>query len=148
MIAPVNRKISEIFDGADPKPASAQITHSAVGLAEGTTDTWLVRCEGRQLMIVCDEANDCLQIMAVVVELEHLDADQLARALSPGHCPEVDAGYTVEHGLLWSVFRCPLDLLCIDIVLAGMHLVTQLAQSFPLNATSLNTGVERRNQSR
>jgi hypothetical protein len=137
MIAPANWKDSEVLGDADLRAAGEQITHAAVALAEGMTDAWFVWCAGRQLVVICDEANDCLRIMATVVELEHLDGDQLGRALSTGPRPDVDASYAVEHGFLWSIFRCPLDLLCTDIVLAGMHLVTQLAESFPVNAASL-----------
>ena len=66
------------------------------------------RVEGRQLILVGDEAAGRMRIMTPIVQADALEAAILHRMLQANFDAVLDSRYAIANGLVWSVFIHPL----------------------------------------
>ncbi len=66
------------------------------------------RVEGRQLILVGDEAAGRMRIMTPIAQADALEAAVLHRMLQANFDAVLDSRYAIANGLVWSVFIHPL----------------------------------------
>lgn len=91
---------------------------------------WLIEFAGRRMLVVTDEIQDRMRIMAVVAPCEALRPRDYRVLLAANFDRTLDARYAIAGGFLWSAYLHPLAELTVDQVAAGLQQVAALAENF------------------
>lgn len=91
---------------------------------------WLVEFAQRRLLVVTDEAQDRMRIMAIVAPYEKLRTRDLRVLLAANFDRTLDARYASAGGYLWAVYLHPLGDLTEDLVAEGLRQVAALVANF------------------
>lgn len=97
--------------------AQAQMTNDSLAafLTEkvdsiaGFSGRWQAVYNEVPLLILTDEANDRMRIIAPITEVATLDEDLLLDCMTANFHSALDVKYAISDGLLWSVFVHPLS---------------------------------------
>ncbi|MEM7086013.1 MAG: hypothetical protein AAF489_07515 [Bacteroidota bacterium] len=75
----------------------------------GTPGRWQVSYEKLPMMVVTDETNDRMRIIAPIVGVEELDKEILLDCLAANFHTALDVKYAISNDILWCVFIHPLS---------------------------------------
>lgn len=75
----------------------------------GTPGRWQVNYQNLPMMVVTDEANDRMRIIAPIVGVDELDKEVLLDCLAANYHSVLDVKYAVSNDILWCVFIHPLS---------------------------------------
>lgn len=76
---------------------------------QGFNGRWQVRLNNMPMIVLTDETNDRMRIIAPIVEASKLDEDLLLDCLTANFHSALDVKYAISEGLLWSVYVHPLS---------------------------------------
>jgi hypothetical protein len=91
---------------------------------------WLVEFAGRRMLVVTDDEQDRMRIMAIVVPYDQLQPRDFRVLLAANFDRTLDARYATAGGYLWAVYLHPLAELTGDQVAEGLRQVASLAENF------------------
>ena len=74
----------------------------------GTPGRWQVTYRELPMMIITDETNDRMRIIAPIVDIDKLDREVLLDCLVANYHTALDVKYAVSNDIMWSVFIHPL----------------------------------------
>ena len=74
----------------------------------GTPGRWQVNFQSLPMMVVTDETNDRMRIIAPIVGVDELDKEVLLDCLAANFHSALDVKYAVSNDVLWCVFIHPL----------------------------------------
>ena len=75
----------------------------------GVPGRWQATYKEIPLMIITDETNDRMRIVAPIAEVDSLDSDTLLNCLTANFHTALDVKYAVSNDLMWCVFIHPLS---------------------------------------
>lgn len=75
----------------------------------GTPGRWQVNFQKLPMMVVTDETNDRMRIIAPIVGVDELEKDVLLDCLAANFHSALDVKYAVSNDVLWCVFIHPLS---------------------------------------
>jgi hypothetical protein len=75
----------------------------------GTPGRWQVTYQELPMMIITDETNDRMRIIAPIVDIDKLDKEVLLDCLVANYHTALDVKYAVSNDVMWSVFIHPLS---------------------------------------
>lgn len=75
----------------------------------GTPGRWQVNYQKLPMMVVTDEANDRMRIIAPIVGVDELNKEMLLDCLAANYHSVLDVKYAVSNDILWCVFIHPLS---------------------------------------
>jgi len=75
----------------------------------GTPGRWQVNFQSLPMMVVTDETNDRMRIIAPIVGVDELDKEVLLDCLAANFHSALDVKYAVSNDVLWCVFIHPLS---------------------------------------
>ncbi|MCZ6595305.1 MAG: hypothetical protein O6943_10400 [Bacteroidetes bacterium] len=75
----------------------------------GTPGRWQVTYRELPMMIITDETNDRMRIIAPIVDVDKLDKEVLLDCLVANYHTALDVKYAVSNDIMWSVFIHPLS---------------------------------------
>lgn len=76
---------------------------------KGIPGRWHVTYRELPMMIITDENNDRMRIMAPIVDIDTLDKEVLLDCLAANFHTALDVKYAVSNDIMWSVFIHPLS---------------------------------------
>jgi len=76
---------------------------------KGTSGRWEISYEKLPMMVVTDETNDRMRIIAPIVSVDQLDKEVLLDCLSANFHSALDVKYAISNDILWCVFIHPLS---------------------------------------
>ncbi len=91
---------------------------------------WLVEFAGRRMLVVTDEAQDRMRIMAVVASCEDLRPRDFRVLLAANFDRTLDARYALAGGYLWAAYLHPLADLTEHQIADGLAQVAAIAENF------------------
>lgn len=95
----------------------------------GTTGRWQLFYNELPMMVLTDEKNDRMRIIAPIVEVNKLDEGLLLDCLTANFHSALDVKYAISNELLWSVYVHPLS------PLTEMEVTSALKQVYAAAAT-------------
>jgi hypothetical protein len=75
----------------------------------GTSGRWQVNYQKLPMMVVTDETNDRMRIIAPILSVDELDKEVLLDCLAANFHSALDVKYAVSNDVLWCVFIHPLS---------------------------------------
>jgi hypothetical protein len=75
----------------------------------GIPGRWQVTYRELPMMIITDETNDRMRIIAPIVDIDKLDKEVLLDCLVANYHTALDVKYAVSNDVMWSVFIHPLS---------------------------------------
>jgi len=76
---------------------------------EGSAGRWQLSFNELPMIVLTDETNDRMRIMAPIIEVSRLDKDLLLDCLTANYHSALDVKYAIANDLLWSVYIHPLS---------------------------------------
>lgn len=76
---------------------------------QGFSGRWQVALNDMPMIVLTDETNDRMRIVAPIIEASKLDEDLLLDCLTANFHSALDVKYAISEGLLWSVYVHPLS---------------------------------------
>lgn len=76
---------------------------------QGFKGRWNVILNDMPMIVLTDETNDRMRIVAPIIEASKLDEDLLLDCLTANFHSALDVKYAISEGLLWSVYVHPLS---------------------------------------
>ena len=76
---------------------------------QGFNGRWQVILNDMPMIVLTDETNDRMRIVAPIIEASKLDEDLLLDCLTANFHSALDVKYAISEGLLWSVYVHPLS---------------------------------------
>lgn len=105
---------------------------------EGQLGYWHFKIEGRDLLVITDEAHNRMRIMSPVASQDGLTIEEMTRLLEANFASALDAKYALRDGTLWSVFTHPLAELSDMQFLDCLAQVSNLARNYGSSYASSN----------
>jgi len=102
----------------------------------GTPGRWQAIYQELPMMIVTDETNDRMRIIAPIVEVNNLDKDVLLDCLAANFHTALDVKYAVSNDIMWCVFIHPLSPLTEEELRSAIEQVYYGAATFGTTYTS------------
>jgi len=96
---------------------------------QGFAGRWQVSVDEMVMVILTDETNDRMRIIAPIIESSKLDEGLLLDCLTANFHSALDVKYAISDGVLWSVFVHPLS------PLTEMEVTSALKQVYAAAAT-------------
>lgn len=107
-----------------------QLLTAQVDSIAGSQGRWQAMYNEVPLMILTDETNDRMRIIAPITEASRLDEDLLLDCLTANFHSALDVKYAISDQLLWSVFIHPLSPLSDEEVSSAIEQVYAAAVTF------------------
>jgi len=109
---------------------------------QGNSGRWQVLLQEMPMIVVTDETNDRMRIIAPIIEASKLDEGLLLDCLTANFHSALDVKYAISDGLLWSAFVHPLSPLSDGEVESAIKQVYAAAATFgtTFSSTSLLFG--------
>ncbi len=76
---------------------------------QGFNGRWQIILNDMPMIVLTDETNDRMRIVAPIIEASKLDEDLLLDCLTANFHSALDVKYAISEGLLWSVYVHPLS---------------------------------------
>lgn len=76
---------------------------------QGSAGRWQILLKERSMIVLTDETNDRMRIVAPIIEAAKLDEDLLLDCLTANFHSALDVKYAISDGVLWSVYIHPLS---------------------------------------
>lgn len=76
---------------------------------QGSNGRWQLLLNEMPMIVLTDETNDRMRIIAPIIESSKLDEDLLLDCLTANFHSALDVKYAISEGLLWSVYIHPLS---------------------------------------
>ena len=76
---------------------------------KGISGRWEITYKTLPMMVVTDETNDRMRIIAPIVSVDQLDKEVLLDCLSANFHSALDVKYAISNDILWCVFIHPLS---------------------------------------
>ncbi|WP_461302981.1 type III secretion system chaperone family protein [Aureisphaera sp.] len=76
---------------------------------EGIPGRWQLVYNEMPMMVITDESNDRMRIIAPIVEVDKLDKEVLLDCLAANFHTALDVKYALSNDIMWSVFIHPLS---------------------------------------
>lgn len=96
---------------------------------EGSNGRWQLSLDNLVMVVLTDETNDRMRIIAPIIEASKLDEGLLLDCLTANFHSALDVKYAISDGLLWSVYVHPLS------PLTEMEVESALKQVYAAAAT-------------
>ncbi len=127
---------SSVFAAEMPRSSGAfdsakldSVLKTLIPAITGQPGRWEGVFDGIPVLILSQDVDNRLHVVAPVAQLEALDVPILLRLLEANFTSTVDARYALFRGVLWSVFLHPLDSLTEPQLRAGLQQVVTLAKN-------------------
>ena len=75
----------------------------------GTSGRWQVNYQKLPMMVVTDETNDRMRIIAPIADVDELDKDVLLDCLAANFHSALDVKYAISNNIMWCVYIHPLS---------------------------------------
>ncbi|WP_299677838.1 hypothetical protein [uncultured Dokdonia sp.] len=75
----------------------------------GFTGRWQMKLKDLPLIVLTDETNDRMRIIAPIIEASRLDEELLLDCMTANFHSALDVKYAISDGILWSVYIHPLS---------------------------------------
>lgn len=102
----------------------------------GTAGRWQVTFQELPMMVITDETNDRMRIIAAIVEVEKLDERILLDCLAANFHSALDVKYAISNDIMWSIFVHPLSALTEEELNSAIEQVYYAAATFGGTYTS------------
>lgn len=102
----------------------------------GTPGRWQATYEELPIMIVTDETNDRMRIVAPIVEVDKLDKEVLLDCLAANFHSVLDVKYAISNDIMWCVYIHPLSPLTAEELKSAIEQVYYGAITFGTTYTS------------
>ncbi len=76
---------------------------------QGSNGRWQIMINEMPMVVLTDETNDRMRIIAPIIESSKLNEDLLLDCLTANFHSALDVKYAISEGLLWSVYVHPLS---------------------------------------
>jgi len=86
-----------------------EILTQKVDSIEGYSGRWQMKLKDLPMIVLTDEKNDRMRIIAPIIEASRLDEDLLLDCLTANFHSALDVKYAISDGVLWSVYIHPLS---------------------------------------
>ena len=86
-----------------------KILTSQTDSIQGSNGRWQLLLDEMPMIVLTDETNDRMRIIAPIIEASKLDEDLLLDCLTANFHSALDVKYAISEGLLWSVYVHPLS---------------------------------------
>ena len=80
-----------------------------VDTIQGISGRWELVYQSLPMLVITDEANDRMRIIAPITEVEKLDNETLTNALVANFHSALDVKYAISDDIMWSAFIHPLS---------------------------------------
>lgn len=109
---------------------------------QGNNGRWQALYQEMPLLVITDETNDRMRIIAPIIESSKLDEGLLLDSLTANFHSALDVKYAISDGILWSVYIHPLSPLTQEQVESALSQVYSAAATFgtTFSSTSLLFG--------
>lgn len=107
-----------------------KVLMSKIDSIEGGSGRWQALYKGVPLIVITDQANNRMRIIAPITEVVKLDKDLLLDCLTANFHSALDVKYAISNELLWSVFVHPLNELTESEILSAVDQVAAAAITF------------------
>ena len=97
---------------------------------QGEPGFWHFEAHGVQMVCITDESHNRMRLMAPIVQLSEVDAQQLVTCMEANFDRALDARYCLQDGTLWGAFIHPLDPLSADLFESAVRQVAAVCQNF------------------
>ncbi|WP_299764784.1 hypothetical protein [uncultured Dokdonia sp.] len=75
----------------------------------GFTGRWQMKLKDLPMIVLTDETNDRMRIIAPIIEASRLDEELLLDCMTANFHSALDVKYAISDGVLWSVYIHPLS---------------------------------------
>lgn len=107
-----------------------ELLYAQVDSIAGNSGRWEAMYNEVPLIILTDETNDRMRIIAPITEVAKLDQDLLLDCMTANFHSALDVKYAISNGLLWSVFVHPLAALSEEELSSAINQVYAAAVTF------------------
>ncbi|MBX2829287.1 MAG: YbjN domain-containing protein [Flavobacteriaceae bacterium] len=103
---------------------------------DGVSGRWQLVYNEVPMMVITDETNDRMRIIAPIVEVDKLNEDILLDCLAANFHTALDVKYALSNNIMWSVFIHPLSPLSDEELKSAVDQVYYAAVNFGTSYTS------------
>jgi hypothetical protein len=96
---------------------------------KGGDGRWQMMREGIPVMVMTDETQNRMRIIAPAAEVKQVDPEVLMKMMEANFVAALDARYAVFKGIVWAAFIHPLDSLVERDLMSGLKQVTTLVKT-------------------
>lgn len=107
-----------------------EIIHKSAGQVKGGNNYWEFTASGVRMACVADPRHDRMRIIAPIVKVSELTADQRDKMLEANFHSTLDARYAVSNGVVYAAYIHPLSPLLDSEVESGVKQVMELVRTF------------------
>jgi len=107
-----------------------KVLNSKIDTITGDLGRWQAVYNSVPLIIITDETNNRMRIIAPITEVSQLDEDLLLDCLTANFHSALDVKYAISNDLLWSVFIHPLRELSDNEITSAVDQVAAAALTF------------------
>ena len=86
-----------------------EILTEEVDSIQGYGGRWQMKLKELPMIVLTDETNDRMRIIAPIIEASRLDEDLLLDCMTANFHSALDVKYAISDGILWSVYIHPLS---------------------------------------
>jgi len=86
-----------------------EILTQEVDSIEGYSGRWQMKLKDLPMIVLTDETNDRMRIIAPIIEASRLDEELLLDCMTANFHSALDVKYAISDGVLWSVYIHPLS---------------------------------------
>ena len=86
-----------------------EILTEEVDSIQGYGGRWQMKLKDLPMIVLTDETNDRMRIIAPIIEASRLDEDLLLDCMTANFHSALDVKYAISDGILWSVYIHPLS---------------------------------------
>ena len=113
-----------------------EILTREVDSIEGYSGRWQMKLKELPMIVLTDETNDRMRIIAPIIEASRLDEDLLLDCMTANFHSALDVKYAISDGILWSVYIHPLSPLNEEQVKSAVEQVFLAAATFGTSFSS------------
>ncbi|GGG11308.1 hypothetical protein GCM10011344_09990 [Dokdonia pacifica] len=113
-----------------------EILTREVDSIEGYSGRWQMKLKELPMIVLTDETNDRMRIIAPIIEASRLDEDLLLDCMTANFHSALDVKYAISDGILWSVYIHPLSPLNEEQVKSAIEQVFLAAATFGTSFSS------------
>ncbi len=107
-----------------------QIIHQSATQVKGGDNYWEFTVSGVRMACVADPGHDRMRIIAPIVRVSELKADQKDKMLEANFHSTIDARYAISNGVVYAAYIHPLSPLQDSEVESGLKQVMELVRTF------------------
>ena len=113
-----------------------EILTQEVDSIDGYSGRWQMKLKDLPMIVLTDERNDRMRIIAPIIESSRLDEELLLDCMTANFHSALDVKYAISDGILWSVYIHPLSPLSDEQVRNAVEQVFLAAATFGTSFSS------------